>query len=297
MKMEAEVRRFCRRPTSDCSLPEDVREAIKLICTVALVRDIGNTQLAKQMLVALVPIVKVKLKGPTKEQRMKRRSLMFPYDGPAMREQFALPSKLEQIEWRSAPETVDGWEYDVIPKGTIFYRGSSNFGQSKKKGTKDQYISCGFADKHSMPTYYTPDPLVANLYTAKSKEAPLQILKTVRTLKLLRLDSHRNFRRLVDKNVNDDWKAFATFFGNCDVSRHPDKQLVHGRLSGHTNDFAALKALCDKGFDGYSAGWICDFPPEIAVCEPLTSMVLDKIVHSRAFFTRSDYDKVMSMVP
>ena len=72
--------------------------------------------------------------------------------------------------------------------------------------------------------------------------------------------------------------------------RSPGKPLMHGRLSGHKTDFAILRWLCDNGFDGYSAGWICDFPPEIAVCEPLTSMVLDKIVHARAMFTRSDYD-------
>jgi len=292
--MEARVRQFCRNPTPDCELPNNVRDAIKLLCTVAIVHDIGNKVLARKILVALIPIIKVNLKPITKEQRLKRRSLMFPYNQSAMHEHFALPNKLTKLEWRS-PEIMNNWEYDIVPKGTTFYRGSSNFGQYKKKGTKDEYISCGFKDNHSLPTYYTPDPLVANLYTAKSKDAPLQVLKTARNLRLLRIDSARNFRRLVDKK-NTNYKAFELFFGNCDTERHPEKQITHGRLSGHKTDFAILKWLCDNGFDGYSAGWICDFPPEVAICEPLTSIVLDKIVHARAMFTRSDYETVKNII-
>ena len=294
--METIVTRFCNNPTTNSGLPSNVRDAIKQICTVALVHDIGNKVLARKILTVLVPIITVRLKAVTKEQRLKKRSLMFPYNREAMFEQYALPNKMSQITWRrNAPEISNNWEYDVIPKGTSFYRGSSNFGQNKKKGTKDEYISCGFVDNHSLPTYYTPDPLVANLYTAKSKDAPLQVLKTSKNLKLLRMDSLRNFERLIDKR-NANYKAFELFFGNCDTERYPDKPLMHGRLSGHKTDFAILRWLCDNGFDGYSAGWICDFPPEIAVCEPLTSMVLDKIVHARAMFTRSDYDTVRDAI-
>ena len=135
--METQVEHFCRNPSSDCSLPDNVREAIKLICTVAIVHGIGNTTLARRMLVALVPVVNIKLKNVTSEQRKRMRSLMFPYDAEAMRTYSALPSKLDQIDWRLAPETADGWEYDIIQKGTRLYRGSRNFGQKKKKGTKD----------------------------------------------------------------------------------------------------------------------------------------------------------------
>jgi len=289
--MDTRVLEFCKNPKSDCDLPSTVTDAIKQICTLAIVYNIGDQDLASKILSVLIPVITVKLKAVTKQQRLKRRSMMFPYNQTAMHEHFALPNKLDRIVWRSHSEVIDNWELDVIPKGTVLFRGSSNFGQSMKKGKKHEYIPCGFTDNHSLPTYYTPDVLVANLYTAKSKDAPLQVLKTTKNLKLLRMDSPTNFTRLVSKR-NSNHEAFAHFFGNCNVSHMNQHQMKLGRLSGHKTDFAILKWLCENGFDGYSAGWICDFPPEIAICEPLTSIVLDKIIHARAMFTRSDFNTI-----
>ena len=169
--------------------------------------------------------------------------------------------------------TIGMWEYQLVPKGTVLYRGvkSDNLDQNRA-------------------TYYTKNIETANIYLSKSKKGFLKIYKVKNDILLFRLDNLDNANKLLeitfsDKKIVCGKKILAKTM--YDIVRKnytgilvPPIETTHIKInrlfrnSVTCEDLVFSNWLCEKGLSGYYAedmkqrmGHI--FPAELMLCKPL----------------------------
>lgn len=180
----------------------------------------------------------------------------------------------------------EDWEYDIIPRDTLLYR-----------GTKKQSIP------KDHRAWYATLIDTANLYLPTNKEGYLNIYRVKQDLRLFKLDSIKNANKLLKitfpykEIVKTEGKRVIKNYTLYDIIRliytgeyvHPEenkplkiKRLV--RLSCVDNDSIFAEWLCNHGFAGYNAEImkqkICgDFPAELMICTP--ENILEIVDHIR----------------
>ena len=64
-------------------------------------------------------------------------------------------------------------------------------------------------------------------------------------------------------------------------------------------DFKFLNWLCENGFDGYSSGFIqsaFNFPDEVAICQPLLSVKLEKVFSLKRLLSEEDVNRLLKVI-
>ena len=195
----------------------------------------------------------------------------------------------------------DGWEYTILPKGTILYR-----------GTKDEYTH------KERATYFSTNIMIAYFYL-KSYKGPgkLNVFKLKNDLKLFKFDSIINANKLAEETfdsdiivekkrvlkknerlradaVNIDKKLYDCVYESYggkpmylqklkeseELHKKPFQITKLFRNSFYNCDFAISNWICDHGFNGYDAKPILrmpsirndpkhpNFPEETVLCNP-----------------------------
>ena len=216
-------------------------------------------------------------------------------------------------DWRGYKHN-DELVYDIIPQNTILYRGGKvlgfnpplriNTGSDKSLKKSEREVTLGSA------IYYSPDLAVAMRYLPISQIGYINTFATKRKLKLLRLDDISNINKMLIETFSTNKKvyiALRNFLGDFRMINAPVEtsvQLIDSkhymrydkftktielgdipfvRQSNYGPDLILSNWLCDKGFDGYSAGPLymydnsinstkCCFAPEVMLCNSLNDV-------------------------
>lgn len=235
----------------------------------------------------------VALSDIPKNQNLARRIIAYYEKKP-------LSLGVEVLNWRTT--TRHGkYDYDIIPKATLLFRGSKSPIVLLKKAT-----------------YFALEIANANQYLSVKKKSHLSMYKTKRSLKLFRLDSIHNINMLLSDLYTSNktlYKIVYDMFMPVIIPLKP--KLMAGIVHNHNdpisfkklvrnsimkNDFLFSNWLCAHGFHGYSAG-IMDiyihmtlrksFPEEIMLCDPSTVLQLCKTIETPRLKTREQLQDIL----
>lgn len=299
---------FCKNSSKDTKFPEDVKRQILYMSTLCIIKRVKNSDLALDMIKRLIPIIDFNVKKLSKDETKYLKQIrIHPKYKKERLEYTAVPDPEKNvINWRNT-KLENGWYIDNIPPNVYFYRGMTREG-TYKNITKNPYIIGGYStDGDVIPTYYTPDILVSNLYVNKSMKTNIQVSRTSKVLKLFKIDCIDNAKKLLNLAYNDEdeniYEDICCFYG---LVKSPTIKTINnpeftnfGRVSSHDNDFKVLNFICKLGFEGYSAGWMFSpafFPPEIALCNPYKYLEVVSIVKTKKLLLNSDFEKLNTII-
>jgi hypothetical protein len=197
---------------------------------------------------------------------------------------------------------IGKWEYIIIPKGTLLYRGGDD---SLLKPT-------------DRATYYTNNIDTANIYLPLNKQGLLGIYKVKEDIMLFKLDSIDNANNLLsvlhsDKTIvyKHKTKLFTIEETLYDIVRKiytgqftdkPDNEpLVLRRLyrdSVTNKDFIFANWLCKEGFNGYNADEMrqrlvkTKFPAEVMLCNPTKVLEVTDYIKMRRTKSKKILEKI-----
>ena len=271
------IKEFCDNPTFLPQVSERTMNFINKAALMAYNTPNCRKELAEQMLNAITPTIEfnVNPKPPKKINGF----------APRINPEIMLDT------WRKDRHIdVDGWEYDIIPEGTILFRGDDS--------------KYGF---HKRATYYTPLFKVSNMYINKTKKGYIQVLSTTKDLKTFRIDSLNNINKILQLTYNENKKLYRILLGFFGQGKHvkdnslplpPHVERI-GRVSSPKEDFVFANWLCDNGFQGYSAGFIISlgsFPDEVMICDGLGVLRLEKLIHTKRLVLEEDYQRLKELI-
>lgn len=189
--------------------------------------------------------------------------------------------------------TLFNWEYIIIPKGTLLFRGSYEIPSEANRAT-----------------YYAPEIKTANIYLPTKQYGYMNVYKVKRNLRLFKLNSLHNAnlllretfpdktvrikgkklgkgRRSPDKTLYDIIRFIYTgeYVINPDTKPHQITRLK--RSSIITDDFVFANWICDNAFSGgYYAETMkqklgFNFPAEAMICKPKRDLELQANIQMR----------------
>ena len=195
----------------------------------------------------------------------------------------------------SNKSTSESWEYEVIKKNTLLFRGSKNIQDIKNRAT-----------------YFSPIISTANEYLSSTKIGHLCVYKTTEDLKLFKFDSINNINKLFKKTFEDKTKIYKnkTFYEILrhiftnewivkDLSPYKVKRIMRSSVTDY--DILFSNWLCDKKFNGYTADIMTQklgsgFPAEIMLCKPKNSIKFLKDIEMKRTKNNKVLDKILNEI-
>lgn len=195
-------------------------------------------------------------------------------------------------------DTLTQWEYTILQRGTLIFRGT------KTIPTED-----------NRATYYAPIIKTANIYLPTGKTGYMNVYRVKQDIHLFKLDSLYNANRLLQITFHDkriiipskklDNGKYTSEYTLYDIIRHiytgehvkPEKETqahqiknLH-RNSITKNDLIFSNWLCENNFNGYYADNMkqklgFNFPSEVMICSP--TKILHKVDSISMRKTKSD---------
>ena len=177
---------------------------------------------------------------------------------------------------------MKSWDYEIIPKNTLLFRGTKKPQLNKNRAT-----------------YFAPLIFTANEYLPTNKLGYLGIYKTIKDLKLFKFDSIKNINKLFERTFEDNnIKIYKNKYSFYEILRHiftnewvvkdtsPYKTKKIRRSSSTDYDILFSNWLCSQKFEGYVADIMpqklgSGFPAEIMLCLPINSTQLIKDINMR----------------
>ena len=232
-------------------------------------------------------------------------------------------SDIPDIQWKYLIEhdNIEEYDYERVLPNTRFYRGV--YKDLVDDGfIKNKYIPGTYKyGKGLQSTYYSPNLYTALMYTNPETadhyipldelEAYIQVLSSTEEIKLLKLDSMYNMKKLLKEYKNDStiFMSLLTFYNlTDDVYTYDGKRKINdsdidkwietidkvSRLSVPRIDFLLLNMFCSKGFFGYSfhQKYMGGSPIEMALCEPHKFLQIDLIINMSIAKFKTDYEYI-----
>jgi len=176
-------------------------------------------------------------------------------------------------------DSIGKWEYTMIHKGSLLYRGSKMI-----------------PTEYNRATYYAPDINTANEYLPTNKEGYMNIYRVKKDIMLFKLDSLSNANKLLetlfpDKDIVykacikgknrhecDDYTMYdivKNIYSGIQIKKDLKPAVLKSliRYSMTAKDIVFSNWLCGIGIKGYSAGTMraalgAKFHAEVMLCEP-----------------------------